>query len=336
MLEILSGIFMLVSVVASIWLIVVAFKKSTAWGFGVWFIPFVSLYFIYKFWDDAKKPFLVSMSSVLLAIGFLAASFFSNDNTVKPIETAVERPMESSENLPKRTLTEEEAQALLMMEKTIEMMAKLPASDKQQQFLKVLRKANQFKRTVFSEGERATFRQEIKEMLNRTDLNKEQRQNFEKMLLDVEKQELPVVANPTIPSQEPEIATADSGQKNAVVQATGNSKNSNQVIVEKESDAETASLKDPISLKNPVHLNTRESFGKAKRIAAPFKRISFSQAKSYIGSEISFRGPRGNEQECTLVGVADKQIQCRKQLNSGSFSVSYKKGEVKSLKVLRQ
>ena len=48
----------LVSIIAGIWLLVVAFKTSIWWGLGSLIVPFVSLIFVIMHWETAKKPFL--------------------------------------------------------------------------------------------------------------------------------------------------------------------------------------------------------------------------------------------------------------------------------------
>ena len=63
---------LLVSVVAGIWLLVVAFKTSVWWGLGSLLIPFVALIFVIMHWQVAKKPFLWNLlGGVLIAVGIL-------------------------------------------------------------------------------------------------------------------------------------------------------------------------------------------------------------------------------------------------------------------------
>lgn len=70
----------LVSFVASVWLVVVAFKQGPLWGLATLFIPFAALVFVIKFWRESKKPFLLSVGSgvamilVALIAGIGAAS----------------------------------------------------------------------------------------------------------------------------------------------------------------------------------------------------------------------------------------------------------------------
>lgn len=46
----------------TIWLIVVAFRTSVAWGFITWFVPFGNVIFVGKHWGKAGVPFLLSFA----------------------------------------------------------------------------------------------------------------------------------------------------------------------------------------------------------------------------------------------------------------------------------
>lgn len=64
----------LVSFVASVWLVVVAFKQSPLWGLATLFIPFAALVFVIKYWQESKKPFLLSVGTgvATIALAFIA------------------------------------------------------------------------------------------------------------------------------------------------------------------------------------------------------------------------------------------------------------------------
>jgi hypothetical protein len=47
--------------VGGIWLLVVAFQESLAWGLGCLHLPFVGLFFIILHWDRAARPFGVNV-----------------------------------------------------------------------------------------------------------------------------------------------------------------------------------------------------------------------------------------------------------------------------------
>jgi len=53
----------LASFAAGIWLVVLAFRESVLWGLATLLIPFAGLVFVIKFWDEAKRPFLISLAS---------------------------------------------------------------------------------------------------------------------------------------------------------------------------------------------------------------------------------------------------------------------------------
>ena len=58
----------LISIVAGIWLLVVAFKTSIWWGLGSLLLPFISLIFVFVHWQAAKSPFLWSLLGVALMV----------------------------------------------------------------------------------------------------------------------------------------------------------------------------------------------------------------------------------------------------------------------------
>ena len=68
----------LVSSAAFVWLLVIAFRESTAWGLACLFIPFAALIFAFKFWENAKLPLVGcvggSMLAVFGAVGFSMTS----------------------------------------------------------------------------------------------------------------------------------------------------------------------------------------------------------------------------------------------------------------------
>jgi hypothetical protein len=51
-----------------IWLLVVAFQESVPWGLGSLLVPFVGLIFAFLHWAEAKRPFLVWVLGIVLAV----------------------------------------------------------------------------------------------------------------------------------------------------------------------------------------------------------------------------------------------------------------------------
>lgn len=48
-------------------LLIAAFRVSILWGIGM-FIPFVGIVFLFKYWEEAKTGFLISLGGVGLQI----------------------------------------------------------------------------------------------------------------------------------------------------------------------------------------------------------------------------------------------------------------------------
>ena len=76
--EVLGIILLIVGVVLSIiggiWFIIVTFREGILWGLGSLFIPFVSLVFLITHWNEAGKPFGISLlGSALAVIGTVMA-----------------------------------------------------------------------------------------------------------------------------------------------------------------------------------------------------------------------------------------------------------------------
>ncbi|NOY85217.1 MAG: hypothetical protein GXO96_10445 [Nitrospirae bacterium] len=319
-------VFSIVSLAGYLWLLILAFKKSTAWGLAVFFIPFVSLYFSIKFWAETKKPFLIhSSASVGLIVVAVASVFFAvgegqmGESNVKLARPAMQKAPEADQ----RTLSQEDQMALVFMEKTIELMEKLPRDEKQQEILKVMRKFIRFQKMGFSEEEVRQYSAEIEIVLNRTDLNKKQRESIEKIFADVRKKEGPltVVLSPSLGAKD---------QLNTVIP-----------LVSSVREASPPSLKTLAEEKHRVALpgvsQLSEKGDIFERIDRPvrYRRTSFVQAKNHIGSAVRFVDPRGEEKDCILVKIVGKSLHCRKQFSSGSFSFSYGEQEIKSLKVRR-
>ncbi len=62
---VLFGIALAIVVVTSIWTLVLAFQRHIGWGLAVLFVPFAQLIFVIKAWEEAKRPFLWSLVSIL-------------------------------------------------------------------------------------------------------------------------------------------------------------------------------------------------------------------------------------------------------------------------------
>ncbi len=75
---VLMGVGGLASLAAYVWLLVIAFRESTVWGLVCLCIPFAVLVFGFKFWNEAKTPFLACLVGlILLVVGGIGYSMTS-------------------------------------------------------------------------------------------------------------------------------------------------------------------------------------------------------------------------------------------------------------------
>lgn len=58
----------LIAVVGSLMVVVAAFRVSTTWGLLVLFVPFAGLVFLFQYWTEARRGFLISVGGVVLVI----------------------------------------------------------------------------------------------------------------------------------------------------------------------------------------------------------------------------------------------------------------------------
>lgn len=70
----------IIGIYYSIVLIIRAFQTHILWGLGYLIVPFVSLIFVIMHWDVAKKPFLMSL--LTLVILFVGNSMLPLDSKI--------------------------------------------------------------------------------------------------------------------------------------------------------------------------------------------------------------------------------------------------------------
>jgi len=71
----LSGL--AVAFFAGISMMILAFRKSVLWGLAYLFVPFAALVFLYRFWDEAKRPFFLGLKAwcgIVAGYGLLLVS----------------------------------------------------------------------------------------------------------------------------------------------------------------------------------------------------------------------------------------------------------------------
>jgi len=62
------GVGSLVIFAGGLWLLLLGFQQSLAWGLGMLFVPFASLVFAVKYWSIARRPFWVQVAGIAVAL----------------------------------------------------------------------------------------------------------------------------------------------------------------------------------------------------------------------------------------------------------------------------
>ncbi len=65
---ILVGLAALAMLVFAVQILIMAFKTSIGWGLGSLLIPFVILVYVFKNWQQTKKPFLYLLACIPVQI----------------------------------------------------------------------------------------------------------------------------------------------------------------------------------------------------------------------------------------------------------------------------
>ena len=87
---------------------------------------------------------------------------------------------------------------------------------------------------------------------------------------------------------------------------------------------------------NPKPEPIKADYREEPRFHEPTLRaISFNQVKNYIGSRVVLTERTGHERTATLAGVSGDFIELENRSDMGTISISFKRSEIKSLKVYR-
>lgn len=332
----------IVCIVGYIWLVVRAFKTGIGWGLGVFLLsPLTAIIYALKYWDEAKKPFLVYMMPFVGIFGVLFYLFISSGNP-NPLGTNLQTSNPTQQGAPL------EAGKIEFMEKSLAFLEKFAQTEKDKQFLAVLRQYIHHMKSGSTDVERMALKQDLSKLLERPDLTEKQRQDLMKILQQLEQQEktTTAMAPESAPQQNVTAGPAEKTETSAHPQAAKLQEAKPKVQpVSLNSDPKSSLSKNEAPPKQPEIAppqsqpkdtsNAPIASLQPKPPQSPYKTISARQAKNYIGSPVVLVGPNGIEQQCILAGVSGNVLRFEKHFNSGVFSFSYRTSEIKSLKVYR-
>lgn len=124
----------LIALAAFVWLVVLAFKRHLGWGLAVLFLsPVSATIYAIKYWDRAKKPFLLYVTTMVASVG-LAFYAFAAAGGMRMVKAAYQ----VREGIQNQTLTQEQAEEF--MESSLDFIEKTAQSQEERQQVAEIRK----------------------------------------------------------------------------------------------------------------------------------------------------------------------------------------------------
>jgi len=339
----ISGIFVILlcmlGLVGHFFLVSLAYKKSRLWGLAVFLLsPIAAIIFSKKHWTIAKKPFLVYVISFCLTIGLSINMLKKSIDTQLAKVARQTRLAQNNEGPQNMGLSKKVLENLNTLEMALDAMSKQSEGEEDQKYIRLISEYIHYKKKGFTDRSRRYISRNIKELLLLPGLDAAQRTRLHDFKNDLERKKMRGVVE----------RFASSSEK------TG----PDQVVTLRLSDSRVSIDTRPPVLFSPKSKSEmqQENLGPSSFIEkipgdikvkglrpererpvyiSPTKKISFEQARHYIGSQITFTDLNDIQQTCFLVGFSSKGLECEKRFTAGTFSTQYSRSEVKSLSVFR-
>ena len=71
------GIGTILSIIGSIWLLILAFREGMAWGLAAMFVPFVMLIFTVMYFRETWQPFVLNSLGFVITMMGMAVWYFA-------------------------------------------------------------------------------------------------------------------------------------------------------------------------------------------------------------------------------------------------------------------
>jgi len=320
----ISQLLGLVAFVTLIWLVVRGFKRSAWWGLGVLFLsPFAATVFGILYWDEEKKPFLIYITSFVLAVTLGLTVFFSWGGL--GVLTASKRV---HQGIMQQNLTE--ADAMKFMHANMDFLENTALSEEDQQKLALMRDMVNKMEGGVTEEEFHQINEDALKIMERSELTEEQHRQLQEFREQVE-QSRPTASAPTSPAAQPVPAstpdTTASGTETPPA-ATPEPVAPVKSTLANQAKAEPRQEMDPREI-------IRRRYRRAPQHRDEYRPIDLAQAKRYINAPVIVTRMDGAEQKATLIDVDGRQLQFEQRLPGGSVTFKYTDYEIKSLQVPR-
>lgn len=306
----------LAGMVAFGFLLVSSFKRSVLWGLGVLLVPFVTLFYGIKYWQEVKKPFLayVGINTVSFA---LLAYLFTQLGGMQAIEMA--------QKIEDGTMTEQDAAQFMVG--TMQGMEDLGAGSKEEMLAQMRADPNLTEEDIkqfemmfgqieaVASGEQQSFVE-----------GDWQEQADGGPLQLAMASDAPQVAPPAADMDEIEAKIAEMEAKMAMMNGTVE-----QVAPVEEEPANISSLGYPMPdyVESPIKQSAQPSKQPAKKTSGA--NISLAEAKHYIGDSVSVTNKQGVTRHATLLDVHAARLEFQRRSYGGSVTFSVPRHQIKGL-----
>jgi hypothetical protein len=178
-LNLLASLFGVVALIALIWLLVRAFKRSILWGLAVLLLsPITAILYGIIYWRDDKKPFLAYITSFSAAVGLSLYVF-----TAWGGWEVVRNGLAVNKGIHDQTLTQQ--QALAYMNSGLDFIENSGPGEDDMNKLELMRRFINQNEASLSDTDRQKLQQEIIDLMEKEDISVEDREALEQMQAQV-------------------------------------------------------------------------------------------------------------------------------------------------------
>jgi len=326
----ISQLLGLISFIAILWLAVDAFRrKRILWGLGILFLPIIpaAIYFLYfsafgpnryhlywpfavglvtpiaasvyalKYWIEAKKPFLVYITSFTLSAvtGFYVISASGGWEMLRTSQ-------DIAQGIAQQNLTE--ADVLKFMHSNLDMIESSGLSEEQQKKMEFMRAFLGKAEGGFTEQEQGEVQKDFRGLMNPSDTSKMN----------------PGTGGKSRGNNKQSESREASLRGTLVVQSDGYTK-----------PVETHGLQNGDSAPQVTMIRFSRSGPDGKSVRSDAR----AQAKSWLGRFVQVTPKKGVQQKGVLIEVSDNGLRLEKDTVAGSISLPFKDHEIESIQLLK-
>jgi len=310
----IAQLFSLIALIGYIWLVVNAFKKSVLWGFGVLLLsPITATFFGIKYWYESKKPFLVYIVPLVIAIALNLTVFTAWDGW-KMVGAAKRVVMGiSQENLSEEDATE-------FMTSGINLIENAAPNEKERKKAVLMRRIMTATQSEGSEADRRKLDQAFRDLLDDENLTDKERQEWHLM-----RKQMKLSALPMKPA--PQVEAKRGRKKHHLSSKPSSAQNSSQKSVP------ISDVKDKRVMERKHRDLERSSVHASLKKEDWSKGIPLMHAKQYLGHLVIVKDKRGIDHEGFLIEASGDTYQIEKRTYAGTLKLSFHTEEIRSLQL---